>query len=1422
MARIAILAAAVVAGIVVGYLTSNPMIGFAVFSGISSIGMALLPKNQNVQPPLNDLQTMSSAPGTPIPYGYGGYRVAGQVIWAQTIQVHKNSQSTGGKGGQSSTVYTYTIDAAISFGFGPGEIIRIWADAKLIYDKSSKGPIAIGTGLANSKGVAYTSPFEPIFYSGTNYQLPDPTIQQVQGAASTPAFRDQIYMVLNNFPLADFGNRLPSFRAEITASTQLAYIDDFFPASTLAQLYAGGVVAPASVFVDPVNRFGYTQTTDGTVVQKIDLDVSTGIPAIPYGPNTQYKIGNQVLDTNGNVQLCVRAYTSSGPGSPPSWQTGYGIFTTVSGSNTWQNCGPGPDVVPIVSQAQLTWLNLGGYGLEAAYPGYSGGVDTGGNLWIQGLVSATFNPSGGFCMSRFNTKTWKNDKQTPIEYGAPTDPHPGPYYFTDTIFLKSGNTGINYAFMVGGYYNYLGVLNCDTGALTLIEYSNALSGTWAQGAQGAFNTPCCVDPQTGLVYIPITIDNPITSHYEGGFVVINPNGGQIVKTVNYGDASKWGGTSLEAPGSLFWNVNDSTLIGIGMNGTMYKLNSSTGVMLASQQGASISSTLGVKNTPKAYNGLIPNDNILKVISPNVGGAAQWNYINCSTMAIEQTISLANWIANTSSYAPDSMAYDPLTNSMLVHQPYPVGMGSYRIYFDRAQVAETPLSDVITDQWTRAGGDPSVLDVSAVTGTSVTGYCIQAINTAKANLGPLCQGYFFDLVESDNVLKAVPRGQSVTTVIPEGDMGIVPDNYQANPSIAQEHDMPLTMMVNYYDKALDYQQGKQMYKRNKRVKKTRNETEISLPITLDATTAAGIAARSLSLAWQERNGWMFKLWRSSYLVIDPSDVVQFGYNGGQYQTRIVKNSIGQNKVIEFTSVSEDPRTYLKTLVGNTDTGFGSTGISAVASTNLFLMDIPLVQDVDQLGPGVTGFYWAAAPASGSSTWPGATLYYSTDGSTFNSMDAQFNTAFYGNLTDQLNAPLNWFTWDYLNTINVVMSTGETLASDTKANVLNGTNWAVVGGEIIGYLNAILQGDGSYTLSGLLRGLRGTEGWCNGHILGETFVKLDPTLTTVKHEQENTALVGVQQYFRGVTAGNPVTGTASQQLTLQGNDLKPYAPAQFTGYIDMSNNIVMTWTRRTRLGGTWPNGNDTVPLSEQNESYDLVIFNSAGTVIKRTVSALNTPTYTYTAAQQTADFGSIQTSVYAIVYQNSAYVGRGFPATNPAIGAGLSISGGSDASSILGVPIVGTPVDGDLLQYNQLTNEWDMVGPLLKRQKITVTTLSLADGAVETGSFITNCRSFILLEVDVNKASRVELYETAAFRTADSGRGYGSFPASGSQNGIIADLGLHTGGPETWVCSTPLIGANMDSPTVQYVYYAITNNSGSTGSVTVTFTIIPLEW
>lgn len=273
---------------------------------------------------------------------------------------------------------------------------------------------------------------------------------------------------------------------------------------------------------------------------------------------------------------------------------------------------------------------------------------------------------------------------------------------------------------------------------------------------------------------------------------------------------------------------------------------------------------------------------------------------------------------------------------------------------------------------------------------------------------------------------------------------------------------------------------------------------------------------------------------------------------------------------------------------------------------------------------------------------------------------------------------------------------------------------------------------------------------------------------------------------------------------------------------NSNITISWERRTRIGGAWLGGTGTVPISEQSELYNLYIMNAAGTSILRSVHGLTTNSFLYTSAMQYTDFGIYPTSIYVKVAQVSAAVGEGYMAINTTLALGGQVpGGGANATQILGDNISGTASDGDILRYNSGTSTWDIIGPVLKRQNILKTTASLADTASESGSININCGTFAMIEIHVDRDCRVEFYSTAAFRTADAGRAYNTPPSSGGENGIIADFGFDSGGAQTWVCSPALIGANTDSSPLSTLYYRVTNMSGSTSTVAVTITIVPLE-
>ncbi len=52
-------------------------------------------------------------------------------------------------------------------------------------------------------------------YTGAEDQNPDPLIESIEGIGATPAYRGLAYVVIEDFPLGDYGNRIPNFTRDM-------------------------------------------------------------------------------------------------------------------------------------------------------------------------------------------------------------------------------------------------------------------------------------------------------------------------------------------------------------------------------------------------------------------------------------------------------------------------------------------------------------------------------------------------------------------------------------------------------------------------------------------------------------------------------------------------------------------------------------------------------------------------------------------------------------------------------------------------------------------------------------------------------------------------------------------------------------------------------------------------------------------------------------------------------------------------------------------------------------------------------------------------------------------------------------------------------------------------------------------------------
>jgi hypothetical protein len=157
------------------------------------------------------------------------------------------------------------------------------------------------------------------------------------------------------------------------------------------------------------------------------------------------------------------------------------------------------------------------------------------------------------------------------------------------------------------------------------------------------------------------------------------------------------------------------------------------------------------------------------------------------------------------------------------------------------------------------------------------------------------------------------------------------------------------------------------------------------------------------------------------------------------------------------------------------------------------------------------------------------------------------------------------------------------------------------------------------------------------VGDVCVLLDDALRF----QAKIADIAAMRHHRAPTIYETVeTAPATMIKALRGRAERPYAPAHVMGSRDGGGDLTITWVRRTRMNGGWADFTGDVPLGEAAEAYEVDIMD--GSTVVRTI-ANTTPTATYTAADQTTDFGAPQASITVRVHQISAIVGRGIAAT-----------------------------------------------------------------------------------------------------------------------------------------------------------------------------------
>jgi hypothetical protein len=551
-----------------------------------------------------------------------------------------------------------------------------------------------------------------------------------------------------------------------------------------------------------------------------------------------------------------------------------------------------------------------------------------------------------------------------------------------------------------------------------------------------------------------------------------------------------------------------------------------------------------------------------------------------------------------------------------------------LYFGSLTGSVISLGDIVLDQCERSGLSASDVDVTELT-DSVEGYKITRQASARQNIAQLQKAYFFDAVESDNVIKFKKRGAASAVTIPYEDLAAHEVGQTAPDGLSivrtQEVDLPATLTVNYINVDADYQLGSESSRRL--VTPSEQQVSEELAIAMDKDKAAQIAEVLMYDAYMGRCMHTFQTTKK-YAKYEPTDIVTISSNNASYRVRIVKKD-EEGAIIKWQAVQDDAAVYTSNAVGSSPST--SQALIAVPGiTHAEYLDIPILRDEDDNA----GFY--VAMTGYTDNWHGASLFRSSDNITYGTVGSVFNNATIGACDTALGNWTGGNMFDESNTVDITLYYG-TLSSATRDEVLNGANVILIGNEIIQFRTATLTGTLKYRLSGLLRGRRGTEQYMSTHAIGDRAVLL--TVAGTLRPNEGAFALNAVRYYKPASFGNSLTMTMEEAFTNTGVGLMPLSPVHLAGGKQSNGDFIISWKRRTRVDGNWRDYVDAA-LGESSESYEIDIMN--GSTVVRTLTS-TTNSVTYSSASQTSDWGSPQSTITVNVYQLSSVVGRGFAAT-----------------------------------------------------------------------------------------------------------------------------------------------------------------------------------
>lgn len=426
------------------------------------------------------------------------------------------------------------------------------------------------------------------------------------------------------------------------------------------------------------------------------------------------------------------------------------------------------------------------------------------------------------------------------------------------------------------------------------------------------------------------------------------------------------------------------------------------------------------------------------------------------------------------------------------------------------------------------------------------YAVGTQTTVRNAIDPLRKGFFFDAVESDDMVVFKKRG-ATDSVVTLDDDDLDAREYGTEPGTAltttrkREQGMPRNVTLRYIDVDMDYQTGAQHSPRLTTL--SDSDVTLDLPIGFNANEALQKCWSIQVSEWIERESFTWSTTRK-YAWVEPCDVV----TGRGRVVRVTNKSESPAGVITWEGVLHRPSIYTQEQTAGSSSGFEEqTGSASAVPTQVLLLDIPILSQAHS----PFGFYAAMGPSI-DGYWPGATLYKSVDGGLNYFAVASSATASVIGVTassDTYGSPVgsptiggalsDYYGGDVVDESSICVRLTDDdaeLSSITSLGLANGMNLCAISRgtagspvdtewELLQFRDAELIADKTYILTGFLRGRK--ETLTTNHSSGDWFVVLPVTNVDAPESELNVELL-----YKAVTFGKTLADTTEFYFTNTG--------------------------------------------------------------------------------------------------------------------------------------------------------------------------------------------------------------------------------------------------------------------------------------------------